>query len=377
MSKYTTAQGYPPSPDELARWDREYQYFQYQPPHPHAPQGTTAAGGWGIPREIMPHGDAVEHVIAMFKRDVAGVPLREKLRPEYKWSIISVCMAHFLWFRTVAGAAWVMKFYGTEEVPPFFAGYAYLYVSNDKANNQNHYLHLEKDGALQLRIFRRTERVLDPPIKEAFSNTVGEMQELMRNARDPNAQEPIAEASGDMYFWVSEQLRDWFLELSPNKHWPSNKPDRISGYGWAKNLKRAEGQLFYEALDKVELYKTRAYRLRDERGKVLWCGGKDIRAVPLQDYFRKNECNRYSEHQLDNIFRCSSCNSMRACTPGSGDHKMCSHCFGSIVQKDDRQALDWCTMKECNKCPEHIANGSDLVNLKNRLNREVNFPVHR
>jgi len=377
MSKYTLSQGYPPTPEEMARWNREAQYFQFQAPLANAPVGTSAAVGWGIPHGYMPHGDAVEHVMAMFKRDVAGVSLREKLRPEYKWSIVSVCMAHFLWFRTAAGAEWVMKFFGAEEVPPFFDGYAYLYVSKESGNAKNHYVLLEKNGPVSLRVFRRTERVLDPPIKEAFDPAVEHMQALLQNARDPNAQESIAEASSDMYFWVSEQLRDWFLEVSPNKHWPTEKPKRVSGYHWAKSLERVKGQLFYDALDKVELFKTRAYRLRDEKGGLLWCGGKDIRAVPLQDYYRNHEHNRYTEHQLDNIFRCSSCGKVRACTPVTGEQKMCAHCFGSIVQKDEREALSWCTMKECNKCPDHLSNRSDLVNLKNRLNREVHFPVQR
>ena len=179
------------------------------------------------------------------------------------------------------------------------------------------------------------------------------------------------------YFWVSEQLRDWFLETNPNKHWPSEKPNRIGGYQWAKALERKKGVLFYDALDKVELFKTRAYRLKDQRGGVLWAGGKDMRVIPLPDYFRTYECNRFTDHQLDNAFRCSSCGKMRACTPATGEHKMCSRCFGSIAEKDDRPSLDRCTMHECHKCPDHLANHSDLVNLKNKLNEEYRFPVRR
>jgi hypothetical protein len=377
MSKYTISQAYPATPEEKARWARESNYFNFQPPQQNAPVGTTAAAGWGIPQAFMPHGDAFERVMAMFKREVAGVGLNEPLRPEYKWSVLSVCMAHFLWFRTPAGARWVLKFFGYEERPVLFDAYAYLYVSRDSAKKNEHLIRLAKDGGVDLRIFRRCERVLDSPVKEAFDEVITDMQMLMQRARDPHAQEPIAEASGDMYHWVSEQLRDWFLEDRPNKHWPTEKANRMSGKQWAETLKRHNGQYFYEAMEKVQLYKTQAYRLKDASSPPLWCGGPDMRVIPLQEYFPRYECNRFTEHQLDNIFRCSSCNKVRSCTPMSGDHKMCSNCFGSIVQKDDRPALDTCTMKECNKCPAHLSGRGDLVNLKNRLNREVHFPVQR
>lgn len=377
MSKYTISQAYPPSYDELQRWDREAQYFEYQAPYPNAPRGTAAESGWGIPNGFGPSNDAVEHVMAKFKRDVAGVPNHEKLLPEYKWSIISVCMAHFLWLRTRMGAEWLMRFYGVEEIPPFFDGYAYIYVSQDKEGKHRHNIELTKGGEIELRVFRRCERFLEPPVSDSTSPVVDDMQQTMKDVRSPDAQEPIAEASGDMYHWVSEQLRDWFLEPVPNKHWPTAKATRITGEQWARTLKRNDSQLFYEALDQIQLYKKRAYRLRGSDSGLLWCGGADIRAVPLQDYLRNSKQGQYSEHQIDNMFRCYSCNKLRACTPASGDHKMCSHCFGSVVQKDDRPALDWCTMRECNKCPDHIVNHGDLVNMKNRLNRGVHFPVQR
>src|SRR5690606_11117038 len=113
-------------------------------------------------------------------------------------------------------------FFGVEEVAPCYDAYAYLYVSKESGSNpSNHYVRLDPSSDFDLRIFRRTERVLDPPIKDAFEQTVMDMQAIIQEARDPNAREPIAEAFGDMYFWVSEQIRDWFLETQPINHWPT------------------------------------------------------------------------------------------------------------------------------------------------------------
>lgn len=84
-----------------------------------------------------------------------------------------------------------------------------------------------------------------------------------------------------------------------------------------------------------------------------------------------------SEHHIEGLFRCSSCGKVRTCTPVTKNQKMCCHCFGSIVEKDTRPTLDWCTMKECKHCPDYLESKSDLVNLKNRLNREAQFPVRR
>jgi len=377
MSRYTIAQGYPPTPEEVAQWQREANYLRYQAPNPHAPEGTSAALGWGIPEDWLPHGDCVEHVMAIFKRDVAGVPMREKLRPEYKWSILSVCMAHFLWFRTEPGYRWVLKFFGVEEVTPFFNAYAYMYALRETGTEQNHYVKIDHNGPIKLRIYRRCERTLDSPVSEPYDEASEQMQMLLSQARDPNAVEPMAESSPDMYHWVSEQIRDWFLELSPSKEWPSRKPNRIGGYQWVKNLKRPSGDLVFEPLNQVELHKGRAYKLKPDNGNVIWCGGKSIRAVPLKDYYTQQENCRFTEHQLDNMFRCSSCNKMRSCTPATGEHKMCVHCFGTIVEKDDRPALNLCTMHECRRCTDHLSNHSELVNLKNRLNRDVHFPVRR
>jgi hypothetical protein len=376
MSRFTVSQAYQPTPDEISRWAREAEYFAYQEPNRNAPSNSVAAKGWGVPKEYKPPVDAVEFVTAMFKRDVAGVGVDATLRPEFRWSIFSVCMAHFLWLRTEAGANWALRFYGVEEVPPFKEAYAYFYLNKDvKVGTEPARVPLDESSGVQLRIFRSCERELDPPIVSQHDQTVTTMQELLRRARDPNSNELIAEATPDMYFWVSEQLRDWFLEPKVDTRWPSHKSNRISGPQWIRELERRPGVKFFEALSQVEANKGRAYRLKDKQGSVLWCGGSDIRFMLRVDHARSHE--QLSEHHIEGLFRCSSCAKIRTCTPATKHQKMCCHCYGSIVEKDTRPTLDWCTMRECKHCPDHLENKADLVNLKNRLNREAQFPVRR
>ena len=376
MSRFTISQAYQPTQDEISRWSREAEYFAYREPNPNAPSTSSSARGWGVPKEYKPPVDAVEYVTAMFKRDVAGVSVEAVLRPEFRWSIFSVCMAHFLWFRTEDGAKWVMRFFGVEEVPPFTDAYVYFYLNKaNLVNGEPTRVPVDHTTGIELRIFRSCERELDPPIESQHDETIATMQAMLRKARDPNSTELIAEATPDMYFWVSEQLREWFLEPKADPRWPTQKPTRITGHQWAKALERRPGVLFFEALHNIELHKGRAYRLKDRQGGVMWCGGSDIRFMLKPDYYRANQV--MSEHIIESTFRCSSCGKTRPCTPVTKDQKMCCHCFGAIVERDQRPTLDWCTMKECKHCPDHLESKSDLINLKNRLNREATFPVNR
>lgn len=382
MSRYTVSPSYPPTHEELERWRREKAYFDYQAPSPRAPEGSPEHRGWGLPKEYWPPKDAVEYVMYMFKREVAQVPQHEQLHPEFKWSIVIVCMAIFMWLRTKAGAEWLMKFYGVEEVPPFWDGYAYIYI-DPKTRTP---IHINRDGGIELRIFRSCERYLESPISSEYDSVIKDMQEIVNNARNPRAQEPTPEPPGDMYRWVAEKVRAWFhnpnytMDPRTGQQVSVDRKGKLSGYQWAKNLERRKGVPFFEALDKVEVFKIRAYRLKDRRGGLLWCGVHDMKLVPLVDVYRHQ--GTMAAHELDNAFRCSSCHKMRTCLPVTRDYKLCCSCFGQQFERDDRPTLSWCTMRECavpkeTCCPKHIPTHGDLVNLVNRLNRDPGFPVQR
>jgi hypothetical protein len=381
MSKYTINQYQQPSSEEVSRWSREAEYFAYTPPNPSAPPTSPASRGWGVPKEMKPPVDVVEYVNGMFKREVAQVAMDAKLRPEFRWSIFSVIMAHFLWFRTEEGWLWLARLFGVEEIEPFTDGY--VYIGNDKSNpvgGQPGKVLLDEANGIKLRIFGRCDRSLDPAISSANDETIASMKALLRRARNPNANEAIPESASDMYFWVSEQVRDWLIEPTADRHWPTYKADRISGPQWVKTVERQPGRKVFEAIDIVEKFGGRAYRISDAAGNVRWCGSKDdaaqyVRVMTKPDYLRVY--GGVSEAVVGEQFRCKSCGKVRPCTPVTKAQHLCCHCMGSLVEKDRRPTLDWCTMKECKNCPDHLESEHDLVNLKNRLNRDAAWPVRR
>ena len=382
MSRYTITPSAPVTHEELERWRREKSYFDFQPPNPHAPENSPEHKGWGLPPQYWPPKDAVEFVTFMFKRDVAQRPQGEQLRPEFKWSIVVTCVAYFLWLRTKPGYDWLMRFYGVEEIPPFWDGYAYIYV-DPKTNTP---VHITREASISLRIFRACERAVDAPISSAYDELADEMQGLVNEARNPRAAEPVPEPPGDMYYWVANQLRTWFHnpayipDPQTGHQVTLNRKGKLSGYQWAKTFERRKGVLFYEALDKVETLAVRAYRLKDPRGGLMWSGIRSMKLVPLVDVYRHQRT--MAEHELDNTFRCSSCQKMRSCLPLTNEYKLCCACFGRQMETDDRPTLKWCTYRECavpkeTGCPMYIDSESDLIALKNRLNRGPQFPVER
>lgn len=383
-----------PSPEENRHWEQEASYFQYKEGNPRAPQDSSDYAGWGIPPAKMPPPDAAAYVIAHYRQDELGLRNHDRnsrdyqpLHPMYKWSFILACMGHFMWFRTTAGAKWVMKLYGVQEADPFHEGYAYFL--HDEKTGQNSLLqppvykndpHTQKKtitGGVELRIFRTWERNLDPACSAQNRGPLEEIKKLLTRVRSPYASKEIAFPDDNVFFWVSEMIRDWFLESNPNKDWPTRKADRICGWQWVKNLERQPGVKFFEPMEQVSLYKGRAYRLKDVNGGVYWAGGKDMRIVPLKDLYLNQKA--MSEAQVEETFRCANCRKQRACVPYTGNQHRCCNCYAVELEQGDRPTLERCTMdRECKTCPDVIGSHSELVTIKNRLNRPARTgPVPR
>lgn len=378
MSKYTINQYQQPSSEEISRWSREAEYFSYTAPNPSAPPTSPASRGWGVPREMKPPVDVVEYVNGMFKREVAQVAMDAKLRPEFRWSIFSVIMAHFLWFRTEEGFHWIMGLFGVQEVKPFSDGY--VYIGTDKSTDPVTKVVLSKESGVKLGIFDRCEKTLEPAVSSETDETIEQFKKLLEKARDPNANEAIPIPSAGLFHWASEHIRDWLIEPTADRHWPTYKADRISGPQWVKTVERRPGKKLFEVIDTVERLGGRAYRVADPTGNVRWLGGSDqekvsVKVMTKPDYFRKYE--NAGEHMIEEVFRCKSCGKVRPCTPVTKAQHLCCHCMGSLVERDRRPTLDWCTMKECKNCPDHLESEHDLVSLKNRLNRDAAWPVRR
>lgn len=388
-----------PTPGEEQMWAEEAEYFRHREPDPRAPRNSQESLGWGIPTELLPPPSAVEYVIAKYREQQLQIhehdPKSQRyipIHPMYKWSFVLVCMSHFLWFRTKSGAAWVNRFFGVEEVKPFYEGYAYFWVDPEAREPKL------KEGSLlvpptykedaitgrkdlvsgvELRIFRQWEKNLEPPCSMSNQEPIEEMKKLIQRYRAPYAKRDLAMPKNELFMWVSEILRDWFMEQQPSKDWPTRKPNRIVGWQWVHNLERGPNEKFFEAMQKTALYRGRAYRLKDHTGGVYWCSGKEIRIVPLKELYRLE--NRMSEAEVEAMFRCPNCRKVRACTPATGDAHRCCQCYAVEMERGERPTLMKCTMdRECKACPEVIGSHTELVELKNRLSRPARTaPVPR
>jgi hypothetical protein len=391
-----------PTTSDAKFWAEEATHYRYHAANPRAPTGSGEAVGWGIPTDRMPPADAIMYVLSRYRQEELGLRLHvhtehcasrrvrgsicdcpyTPLHPMFKWSFVSSIIAHFLWFRTGPGANWVMSLYGTQEVEPFADAYAYYWIDkrsgaavelltpNTKPIYEvNRYTkQRELVRNIELRIFREWERCLEPACSAANPQPVEQMKKLFNRFRSPYANQDAPLPDDGVWHWVSEVLRDWFLEPKPNKEWPTHKPNRITGWQWVKGLERKPGVLFFEGMSKVPLYKGRAYRLKDARGGIYWCGGEEMRLVPLKELYEIQQT--MNDDQLEKGFRCVSCRKRRTCVPVTGEHRRCCHCFSVELERDEHPTLDKCTMnRECRQCPDVIQNNHDLVRLKNSLSR--------
>jgi hypothetical protein len=385
MSEYIVTANYPASHEETERWDQEAQNFEYQEGDPRAPKGSEEQKGWGIhPSERPPH-DLVEYIMGKFREEVANVPQTDangkliQLRPQFKWSVLSICFAHFLWLREEPGAKWLMRLYEVEEVDPFWDAYSYFHITPGSQVP----MRVDRAGPWELRIFRRIdEREKEAPVNLPDEGNLGGMIELLRRRRDPDAYDEMPIASDDLYQWASAHIRDWLVDPSPSRDFPVPRPDRISGEQWVRTLERSPGVLFYEGISNIEIYKRKAFRLRDARvtsGRaVAWCGPENMKAVPNIDLDQHGRTMQ--AHDIDTKYRCVSCNSIRNCTPLTGkDNRMCAWCYGATVERDERPTMSFCTRSECRSknshCEKHISNQRQLTTIKNKLNRGAKFPV--
>ena len=256
MSEYIVTANYPASHEEIERWAQEARNFEYLAGDPRAPKEKEEHNGWGIHDSEKPPLDLVEYVMAKFREEVANVPQTDangkllQLRPQFKWSVLSICFAHFLWLRKEAGSKWLMKLHGVEEVPTFWDAYSYFHITPGSKIP----IKITHDCVWELRIFRSLDvREMDAPVNLPDEENLGGMVKLLEERRDPDSGDEMPIASDDLYQWASEHIRDWLAEPTPDKSYPIPRPERISGEQWVKTLERSPGVLFYEALANLDI----------------------------------------------------------------------------------------------------------------------------
>lgn len=390
-----------PTAADIEYWEREVGFFNYQPPNNAEPLNSPKYQGWGLPPEFTPPPDAVSYVLAHFREDENDIRIHDPshprfipLHPMYRWTFLQICMAHFVWFRTPQGAPWINRFFGVEEIEPFREGYAYFW-NNPHTGDQIPIEPVYRDNklvdGLDLRIFREWERCLDPPCSASNPSPMKEMQAALEQFRNPWATDPLQWSEDpSFFFWTSEIIRNWMNEMRADKDWPTRKPERITGWQWARLLERTKNVPFYGALSHVAMFSgkeegmngvspspnNRAYLIRDPRGGTYWCKGKEMRLWPLPDAYR---ANNVPETKIESEFRCQSCRNIRPCVPYTKTYGRCCHCFSIEMETNERQALYKCTYsRECRHCTEKVDTYNDYVRLVTSLNKPAQTrPVPR
>jgi len=318
--------------------------------------------------------DCYEYVAANFKREVANCRLNEKLTLDYKYTLLSTLMTTFEWLRTKDGTEWLLKLYGIEQVEPH-PGYSYFYEGSRL---------VEPEFSLRIYTSDRTQRIAMSPFeyyeKEALVVKMKDLLEYRRGRSDT----PARHASDGMWAWVGSYVRNWLAETKADTTWPTTKPDRISGYNWAKGLMRAGSQTerVWNVISQLELHQERVYRIQKpayverfdngirrqvqpESPGILWAGRAKMRTVPLDELEKHMGV---APAVVEQRYRCASCGNIRCCISGGSQDRLCMNCRGVQLETESRPSLEWCRYRECRNCPEHLRNAEDLLNLANRLN---------
>src|SRR5579871_2255976 len=233
MANYAYDQARAATREEIAKFEAELRTFLYRAPNPNA-RTEAERRGWGFDPYFAPPEDCYEFVVAHVKRQM-GLRLTDKLPPEVRYSALTCLMALFDWLTTPDGTRWLLALYGIAIIPPH-PGYAYFY--------ENQRLVEPEFGLRIYRIDRIAQevRTLLPPEEFYGGELVDKLKALLEARRNPTVPTPCLHPSDGMWKFIATWLRNWLVEPKADLHWPTTKPDRFSGYTWAKGLMRPGSQ---------------------------------------------------------------------------------------------------------------------------------------
>lgn len=379
------------NPEEARLWQSEIDALDFVPPNPNFNRHTVEGTGWGIPPFRLPPEDAFRYVWAMFRenlRDRNGQPLRihDKNHPDYvplnpvgNATLLIPILAHFAWFKSRPGAAWLLDFFGVQEVAPFYSGYHYFLRENG-----DDVFEFTRDKG-ELRVFRDWQRddtlPVDAPKIDGMSG-FDQMVKLLDQFRDPRAPAPC---SRSIEFWrpISKAITNW-LGNGAVADWPVKGVTLMTGEQWVMTDQREDGSLFYEGLarvlDRRERARrgqaatfVRAYKWTEPDGRSLWFDDEKVQPRAKTDQLRSGSMNvsmdETTEASIQKTFRCRTCRKVRPCTPQTEAEHLCCHCYSIQVERGrDMPSLNFCTMlPECSACPDRIGSRIDLERTKNRI----------
>lgn len=366
--------------DEKRKWNAELEAFAFQAGNPRAPYGTPERLGWGIPSEIVPR-SAVEHIIRMYREEHENLHVHDstahrhyrELKPQIKAALILMAQAHFLWLRGAAGARWLMRMSGMEEVAPFYSGYTYIRRTSQNQGDPIPEPIRDRNekliGGKELRIFRRWEWTVHDhekaPCTTSNPEVAADMIGILRRVRSPHVNEPMPELDKGWFVIVSQYFTDWFESGVKRRH------DDITPSQWVQSLAKPGTKFrYYESMCRLgESDMERIYRLKDPSGKIEWLTRNDVVIAPNIDIDRLH--HKISEVEVKDKYECTGCRNIRTCRPHTGNSKMCCHCYSMRMDPPSRPTLDLCSMnRECRACPDRIDSEALLTRTKNMWNHE-------
>jgi hypothetical protein len=372
---FTYQTGGKPTPKEAEFWDHQFRALQYQPPDPTA-TSQARHRGWGFEPWLVAPPDCHDFVIANLKRSL-GIEQTDRFRPNAKFSIVAALSAYFAWLRTPEGSRWLLHLYGIQMLDPH-PGFAYYYQGERL---------VEPQFGIRIYLVDRSARTAKAPCDYSGRALLGRLTDILASRRRPS-HAPLPQIPDKMWCAVGDFLRHWLIERDPDTHWPSHKPDRISGYQWARGLLwPGQNDHVWTVISKAEQYvdDNRIYRIQrpayEERlaggvlkqvppqnPGVLWTDRKEMHIVPLHEVDRNLGV---APAMIEAKYRCRSCDQIRCCTTNKGgttNDRLCMSCRGTQLESGERKSFHLCQRRECRNCPDHLRNDEERITLISRLN---------
>ena len=370
------------------RWAYETALLlDYHAPNPQAAHGTAAHKGYGCPPHWRCPPDCYDYIAGSFKRDMAKIRQDQPLSPDIKFALIACTTAYFAWLRSKQGTQYLLKLHGIDILSPH-PGFVYYYKEQAL---------VEPNFGLRIYQRDRMQRTGLSPVEYSNRSLIPNLKKILEEIRGPSHTQFPCPAEG-MWNWVASQLRNWLIEAHADTSWPYTKPDRLTGYQWARNaivggtqnerqwnifeeIERFERKVSSTSNERCYRIQSPAYEARIVNGQEvrvapanpgrLWVGRHDMRVIPI-DQFEKELYRQAGRdpNQVDERYRCGSCGRVMPCTNGGPNDRLCYHCRGVQLETGDRPALRYCIRYECKSCPEQLRSHDELDNMINRLNSE-------
>ena len=219
-----------------------------------------------------------------------------KIEDYIQEKLLSAAYGATAWIKSKAGAHWVFKIFGVQEVD-LHPGFNYLYFNPQKRERRR----LDPN---KIRCFRRIDR------------------------EQPDVPIEAIETAKRVVFTEGWKLPDditFTLAYTSYRYWLKSSP----GTYWAKEL--------FSPIKYLDVYDGITYRCVSATGEVYWFSDQEVVSEP-----------RSETH-------CECCQELRPCTDDyTGLGNLCNRCYSDSF--GDEETLAYCNRHECRAydCPNYI-----------------------